>query len=230
MITFDKFLKELIDMKKLSTVLALFLLLSLQACSKESSSEQAEIPSKWKEGKHYLVINDEVSEKPEVLEFFSFWCPHCYNFEPIVEQIKLKLDKDVTFKKVHVNFMRFTSTQIQDAATKALLIGRTMDKEEEMNSAIFSYIHLQRQPITGTPELRNIFLAKGVDTAEFDKVESSFQINNLLKQNNQIIETYREHLSGVPNFIINGKYQAQIVEGMTRDDIADLVVWLSKQR
>ncbi|MDO6692943.1 thiol:disulfide interchange protein DsbA/DsbL [Aliiglaciecola sp. 3_MG-2023] len=216
-------------MKKLSTVLALFLLLSLQACSKESSSEQSAPPSKWKEGTHYQIISDTASEQPEVLEFFSFWCPHCYNFEPIVEQIKLKIDKDVTFKKVHVNFMRFTSPQVQDAATKALLIGRTMDKEEEMNSAIFSYIHLQRQLITGIPELRNIFLAKGIDSDEFDKMESSFQINNLLKQNNQTIETYREHLSGVPNFIVNGKYQAQVVEGMTRDDIAELVVWLSKQ-
>ncbi|MEP4888420.1 MAG: thiol:disulfide interchange protein DsbA/DsbL [Aliiglaciecola sp.] len=217
-------------MKKLSTVFALFILLSLQACSKESPSEPSAPPAKWKEGTHYQIISDEVSEEPEVLEFFSFWCPHCFNFEPIVEQIKLKLDKDVTFKKVHVNFMRFTSPEIQDAATKALLIGRSMDREEEINSAIFSYIHLQRQLITGTPELRNIFLAKGVDNGEFDKMETSFQINNLLKQNNQTIETYRQHLSGVPNFIVNGKYQATVAQGMTRDDIADLVVWLSKQR
>ncbi|GAC15418.1 thiol:disulfide interchange protein DsbA/DsbL [Aliiglaciecola lipolytica] len=217
-------------MKKLSTIFALFLILSLQACSKESTPEQAKAPSKWKEGTHYIVINETATEKPEVLEFFSFWCPHCYNYEPIVEQIKQKLDKDVNFKKVHVNFMRFTSAEIQDAATKALLVGRNMKQEQEMNSAIFSYIHLQRQPITGLSDLRNIFLAKGIETEEFDKVASSFQVNNLLKQNNQTIEKYRDHLSGVPNFIINGKYQAKVVQGMSREDIADLIVWLSKQR
>ena len=60
----------------------------------------------WQEGTHYRIISDEASSEKKITEFFSFWCPHCYNFEPIVAEIKKKKSDDVKFEKVHVNFMR----------------------------------------------------------------------------------------------------------------------------
>lgn len=208
-------------MKKIYVFVAMLLVMSLQACAQEQA--------KWVEGTHYNVISDQATEKPIVTEYFSFWCPHCYNFEPIVAQIKSKLDEGTEFKKVHVNFMRFTGTEVQDAATKAMLVGRTMGKEQEMNQAIFNYIHVQRQPITGLRELQSIFLANGVTKEDFDKMVSSFGVNSQLKQNNKSLADFREHLSGVPNFIVNGKYQATFTRDMNMDDIADLIVWLSTQ-
>ncbi|TRY32017.1 thiol:disulfide interchange protein DsbA/DsbL [Aliiglaciecola sp. M165] len=208
-------------MKKIYVFFAMILTFSLQACAQEQE--------KWVEDTHYKVISDQATEKPVVTEYFSFWCPHCYNFEPIVAQIKAKLDEGTEFKKVHVNFMRFTGPEVQDAATKAMLVGRTMGKEVEMNQAIFNYIHVQRQPITGLTELQSIFLANGVTNEEFNKMASSFGVNSQLKQNNKSLADYREHLSGVPNFIVNGKYQATFTRDMTMDDIVELIVWLSKQ-
>lgn len=189
----------------------------------------------WKEGTHYTIIGDEVTEKPEIIEFFSYWCGHCYNFEPIVNELdnKLRTEKaktghDVNFKKVHVNFMGFTSTDVQDQATKALMIARAMNVEKAMNGAIFKYIHVQRAPVTGLDDLRNIFTVNGVDGAQFDKMAKSFGINSQLKANNKIIKQYMKHLRGVPNFIVNGKYQAKFTREMTPDDMVDLIVWLSK--
>lgn len=208
-------------MKKIHVFFAMVLMFSLQACAQEQS--------KWVEGTHYSIISDQSTEKPVVTEYFSFWCPHCYNFEPIVAQIKSKLDSGTDFKKVHVNFMRFTSSEVQDEVTKGMLVGRTLGKEVEMNQAIFNYIHVQRQPISGLSQIQNIFLAKGVTKEEFTKIASSFALNNQLKQNNKSLEEFREHLSGVPNFIVNGKYQATFTRGMTSDDIVELIVWLSKQ-
>ncbi|MFT7418005.1 MAG: thiol:disulfide interchange protein DsbA, partial [Glaciecola sp.] len=48
-------------------------------------------------------------------------------------------------------------------------------------------------------------------------------------KNNREIDTYRENLTGVPNFIVNGKYQATFSRDMTPDDIVNLIVWLTKQ-
>ena len=70
----------------------------------------------------------------------------------------------------------------------------------------------------------------GVEDAEFDKLVSSFGVNSMLNKNNKLIVKYRKHLSGVPNFIVNGKYQAKFTRDMTNDDIVDLIVWLSKQK
>ncbi|WP_026376317.1 thiol:disulfide interchange protein DsbA/DsbL [Aestuariibacter salexigens] len=207
-------------MKKLFALLLLTLLLPLQACAQEQ----------WQEGTHYEIISDEATAQPEVMEFFSFWCPACFRFEPLVGQIKQQLADDVKFTKVHVNFMGFTGPDVQDAATRAMMVARALKKEEAMNQAIFNYIHVQRSTITGLDDLRNIFIVAGVEPEDFDKMAKSFGINSQLQKNNKLIDDYRSHLRGVPNFIVNGKYQAKFTRDMTADDIVDLIVWLSKQK
>lgn len=207
-------------MKKFALLLVMALLVPLQACAADD---------KWKEGTHYTVLDEPATEKPEILEFFSFWCPHCYQFEPLVKDIKEKISDETRFNKIHVNFMGFTSADIQDDATRAMMIARAIKQEDELNSAIFDYIHKQRASVTGMKDLRNIFVVNGVDNAEFDKMASSFGVNNMLKKNNKTLEQYRQYVRGVPNFIVNGRYQAQFTSDMSKDDIVDLIVWLSKK-
>jgi thiol:disulfide interchange protein DsbA len=207
-------------MNRIFSVLVVAVLFSLQACAQEQ----------WKEGEHYEIVAESTSAKPEVLEFFSFWCGHCYNFEPLVKQIKLKLDSDVEFKKVHVNFMGFTGPDVQDDATRAMMVARALKKEQALIAAIFNYIHVQGSAITGLKDLQNIFIVNGVEPEDFDKMVKSFGVNSMLQKNNKSIAKFRKHLSGVPNFIINGKYQAKFTRDMNNDDIVDLIVWLSKQK
>ncbi|MBE1301055.1 MAG: thioredoxin domain-containing protein [Alteromonadaceae bacterium] len=207
-------------MKKFITLALMALLFSTQACSQAVY---------WQEGKHYTVIAQKASDKPEVMEFFSYWCPACYNFEPIVEQIKKKLPDNVAFKKVHVNFMGFASKEVQDEVTKTMVAGRTLGLEAEVTAGIFNQIHVLRKPVTGYNDLKDIFVANGVDGEKFDKAVKGFAVNSQFKANNKLIDQYRSHLSGVPNFIVNGKYQAKFTRDMTGDDIVDLIVWLSTQ-
>lgn len=207
-------------MKKILLSIFLTLLLPLQACSQ----------ALWTEGTHYQVISDTATESPEIVEFFSFWCPHCHSFEPIVKNIKSKLDKNVSFKKVHVNFMGFTSADIQDDATRAMMVARALKKEDALNKAIFEYIHVQRSSVTGLKDLQNIFIVNGVEPTDFDKIAKSFGVNNLVQKNNSTISKFRKHLSSVPTFIVNGKYKATFTRNMTPDDMTDLLIWLSKQK
>jgi len=207
-------------MKKILLLLSLTLLLPLQASAQE----------KWREDTHYKVISEQATEKKEVLEFFSFWCPHCFNFEPLVKNIKSKLADDVEFKKIHVNFMGFTSAAIQDDATKAMMVARELHKSEELNQAIFKYIHVSRSALTGMKDLKNIFVVNGVEPEDFDKMMSSFGVNSRLKMNNKAVQEYRKHVSSVPNFIVNGKYQATFTRDMNQDDMIDLIVFLSNKK
>lgn len=208
-------------MKKLIAAFALIVLIPLQACA------QVEL---WQEGTHYNVIANDASETPVIKEFFSFWCPACYRFEPIVELIKEKAPEDVKFTKVHVNFMGFAPQDVQDAATTAMLIGRVMKLDKKINGAIFDYIHGQKATISGMKDLRNIFVVNGVDPEKFDKLAAGFSIKSLLARNNKEIDNFRANLNGVPNFIVNDKYQAILARGMNADDYANLIIWLSQQK
>jgi len=206
-------------MKKLFSILLIALILPLSVSA----------ANKWEEGKHYNVISDKATAKPEVKEFFSFWCPACFRFEPLVKSMKAGLGEDVKFTKVHVNFMSFAGPDVQEAATKAMIIARAMKKEEALNGAIFNYIHQQRSTVTGLNDLRNVFIINGVEAEDFDKMAKSFSVKSLVNKNNKEITEFREHLNGVPNFIVNGKYQAVFTREMTTDDIVNLIVWLTKQ-
>jgi thiol:disulfide interchange protein DsbA len=207
-------------MKKIILAFVFAVLVPLQACAQET----------WKEGEHYTIINETVTDKPVINEFFSYWCPHCFQFEPIAKKIQEKMGDDVKFEKVHVNFMGFTSAETQDDASRALMVARALKKEDALSTAIFRYIHVQKSPITNIKDLKNIFMVNGVAEADFDKLVSSFGVNSMLKKNNKLVQEYRNHLRGVPNFIVNGKYQAKFTRDMTNDDIVNLIVWLSKQK
>ncbi|MBN7821705.1 thiol:disulfide interchange protein DsbA/DsbL [Bowmanella yangjiangensis] len=205
-------------MKKFLSLIAIILSLPLQAAD-------------WKEGTHYDVISDKGTSKPVVQEYFSFWCPACNAVEPVVQQMKAKLESEgVKFEKVHVNFMRFADEETQNAASRAMMIGRALKQEEKLNGAIFAHIHKQRQPVTSLDDLKGIYVSQGVSAERFDEMAESFAVNSLLARNNKTLEQNNRHLTkGVPAFLINGKYRAMFTRDMTPDQVIELIVWLAKQ-
>ncbi|MFT6268696.1 MAG: thiol:disulfide interchange protein DsbA [Alphaproteobacteria bacterium] len=211
-------------MKQILSGLVLGLMMSVQV------SAQVEL---WQEGTHYEVIAEKASEKLVMKEYFSFWCPACFQFEPLVAQFKDNLPDDVKFTKVHVNFMGLASRNVQGEATKAMMIARAMKEEEKYTAAIFNHIHNKdnkdKAAITSLNDLRKIFIVNGADGEKFDKLAASFSVNSLVKRNNKSIVDFREHLTGVPTFIINEKF-IPTLKNMTTDDMIDLVVWLTKQK
>lgn len=217
----------------------LFTFLMLSACSQEPAAPQAmtemtvdapaQVLAPWVENTHYTVLNQNASDAPIVQEFFSFWCPHCYNFEPIVEQIKAQLSSATSFEKVHVDFMGFTSKDIQQGASKAMLMGRSMGIETRINTAIFAQIHVTKKDIGGMADLKKLFLANGVSEQAFNDALNSNEVNNLVDKHNATFMQYRGDLKSVPTFIVNGQYMATFTRDMTIDDMVALVVWLSNK-
>ncbi len=209
-------------MKKAVIGVVLAFLLPLQACA------QVKL---WQEGVHYNVISEERTAKPEVKEYFSFWCPVCYRTQPLVAEIKNQLPEGTKLTKVHANFLGSTSPAIQEYATKAMMIGKQLDKEEELIGAIFNYIHVQGQArnISKLEDFRNLFIANGVSGEDFDKHAKSFAVNSLLNRNQKSLNEKRRHLTGVPTFIVNGKYL--VIQGGTRtvDEAISLILWLLEQ-
>lgn len=207
-------------MKKILLILSIALILPLQVFAQE----------KYNEGEHYKIIAEQVTEKKEVLEFFSFWCRHCFNFEPIVKDIKTKLANDVQFKKVHVNFMGSTSKQNQDDATKVMMVANALKKSDVLNQLIFKHIHVAGLPIAGLNDLRNIYILNGIEPEQFDKMVSDPAVNSMMQDNENTIKQYYKYISSVPSFIVNGKYQATFTRDMTSAEMADLVVFLSNKK
>src|SRR5215510_11291874 len=60
------------------------------------------------EGKQFTRLKNpvppETGKKIEVIEFFSYGCPHCADFEPVVDGWLKTLPPDVEFRRIPVMF------------------------------------------------------------------------------------------------------------------------------
>lgn len=195
-------------MKKIVSLLMVLVFLPLVACA-----------DRYQEGKHYEIVSEQVTSKPEVREYFSFYCPHCMRFEPLMHDIKKELPDGTTFVKNHVDFMRGASTKVQSLLTKAMIIGEQLNMGDKLNGAIFNYIHRQRAVFTSEKDIRNVFVLNGVDGEQFDKLIKSFAINSKQKQlkKQQDILSKAGKLNSVPTTVVNGKYKV-LTEHLNRDD------------
>lgn len=134
--------------------------------------------AKFDEGTYYEVLKTEKSATPKVTEFFSFYCPHCYNFEPVINQVKTSLPKDAQFEKVHVAFMG-KDMAIPMAKSYATMV--TLGVEDSMVPAMFKQIHQLRSAPQDEKALRQIFIDNGVDAKKFDATYNSFVVNSMQK-------------------------------------------------
>ena len=190
--------------------------------------------AQYEEGTHYEVVSDRASRKPEVKEFFSFYCPACNAYEGLLVNVKPKIDSEVSFKRSHVNFMGGRSAENQDMLSQALATASVLPEKEQLVAAIFSHIHTKRGKFNEAADVKDIFVANGVDAEKFDKLFSGFAVRTKASKMQRDQDYYKEKgaLKGVPTFIVNGKYRLILGRdsGVTEpDDIAALINYLAKK-
>lgn len=162
----------------------------------------------YQEGKQYVKVKEIAVKSPEVREYFSFYCPHCYKFETVVELIKKDLPAGVTFVKNHVEFLPGASRKMQQLLTKALITAEKMNMAESQIAAIFKYIHVHRAVFTSLKDVRNVFVLNGADPKEFEKIIASDDVRvaaETMKKNQDTLAKSGD-LNSVPSVIVNGKY------------------------
>ncbi|MGI5309964.1 thiol:disulfide interchange protein DsbA/DsbL [Rheinheimera sp. WS51] len=184
----------------------------------------------FKHGHHYDVIAASSSEKPEVVEFFSFYCPHCANFEPIAQRIEQQLPKNVSFTKMHVDFIRAASPALQNNLARAVLVADLEGKKHQVVDAIFEQIHKKRQNFTSPEQIRQLAISAGVTPESYDANIESFGVINAadyMKQQ-QTMYTEQRVLKGVPMLIVNGKYRINLenLDGDLEAELAKLIQFL----
>ena len=168
----------------------------------------------YEEGTHYEVIAETGTAKPEVKEFFSFYCPHCNAVEPVITSVEKSLPAGTQFKKYHVDFMGGATPEIQGMLTKTMILAKLKGKGHEVNSAIFRHIHVERKPFANVADIRAVVTAAGLDGAVFDKELENFMVKNQAKlmQKEQNDLSKRRVMNAVPTFIVNGRFKINIAK------------------
>lgn len=175
----------------------------------------------FKEGVNYDVVKQSPTPKPEVLEFFSYFCPHCYQFEPIMADVKKSLPEGVEFKRNPVAFLgREMGPELQRAYAVALLLG----VEESFSAEAFKRIQVERNPPKDRAEVKAMFESLGVKGADFDGSIDSFAVTGLVSQYDHNTEGF--NIRGVPSTLINGKYLVKTESLKSADEYKALIQFL----
>ncbi|MBU2897070.1 thiol:disulfide interchange protein DsbA/DsbL [Vibrio hepatarius] len=177
--------------------------------------------AKFEQGTYYDVLDTEKSATPKVTEFFSFYCPHCYNFESVINQVKTSLPKGAQFEKVHVAFMG-SDMAIPMAKSYATMV--TLGVEKTMVPTMFKQIHQLRSAPKDEKALRQIFIDNGVDAKKFDATYNSFVVNSMQKSFDKQFE--KSTLTGVPGVLINDKYIVKADKINSMEEYSQLVNYL----
>ena len=178
-------------LKKLAYI-SLFLFLSM-GCT------QAE---EYDEGIEYFRVADQATEsadKIEVLEFFWYGCPHCYQFEPILKRWLETKPANVEFIRVPAVFR--PEWKVHARTYYAL---QAMGLGEKYHLAIFEAMHKDRADLYSESAMIDFLVSKGVNKAAFKAAYSSFSIDGLLRKAIKKVKGYA--IKGVPAMGVNGKY------------------------
>ena len=187
----------------------------------------------YEEGVHYEVVAERATRKPELMEYFSFYCPACNSMENMLADIKPQLDETVTLKKSHIDFVGPRDPEVQQVLAQALATASVLPQKDKIVAALFNHIHGKRGKINELADVKDIFVAQGVDGEKFDKLYASFAVRTKTSKMQRMQQnlTQKGALTGVPTFIVNGKYKLLLRESNTTtpEKIAALVNYISKK-
>ena len=178
-------------LKQFAVGLAMFIALGLAHAQPKAGAEYRELSTPQP---------TDAAGKIEVLEFFWYGCPHCYNFEPVLESWVKKLPKDTQFRRVPAMF----NDEYAQAA-RAYYALEAIGEVERLHKALFDAVHTGSRLRVGNEAALTEWLGKqGVDAKKFAAAYRSFSVEGKLKRAAQLTQVYK--IEGVPSMAVNGKY------------------------
>jgi len=193
-------------------------------------------PSLWQEGTNYTrLVPAQPTSVPagqvEVLEFFWYACPHCYDLDPKVEAWKKTKPAYVTFSRVHVQW-----NEGHRALARLYYTLDSMGKLDQLHGEVFKEIHVNGNPLVfadpnnaaESERIQAAFVKKfGISEADFKNAYHSMAVDLAVQRADELVQRYR--IDGVPRFVVNGKYIADVASAGSQERLISLVGDLAVQ-
>lgn len=189
-------------------------------------------PSRFQENVHYKVISNVATSKPMVTEYFSYFCPTCYRVEPIAKAIEKALPQGTKFNKSHVDFVGRASKDVQTSLAKAVAVAQALKIKHQFNDELFQHIHSKRQKITSEADIIDIMVKAGANEKKAKSLMKSFGVKNAARKMAKAQQdlTAKNAMTGVPMFVVNGKYTLLRENLKSQKEYDDLIAYLMAKK
>jgi protein dithiol oxidoreductase (disulfide-forming) len=155
------------------------------------------------EGKQYIRFKNPApaaaGKKIEVLEFFSYGCPHCADLEPEMQAWMKTIPGDVQFRRVPVMF--------QDrwvVLAKVYYTLEAMGEDARLTPEVFAALHKGGTNLASDKVFFDWAAGKGLDRKKVEDMYNSFAVAG--KINKAKSEAQQYNVQSVPMIVVDGKF------------------------
>jgi thiol:disulfide interchange protein DsbA len=159
-------------------------------------------------GKDYVVIEGRQPPHPgepvSIVEYFSYTCPHCAEFDPQVEDFRAHLPAGVTFKRVPVVFADLQ----QELFARTYLALEATDALNENHKRIFRALHEEGRPLQSVEQVAQLVDGHGIYAPAFLRIVSSGPVTARLNAARQA--QVRDAIMSIPTLVVGDYYRIEI--------------------
>ena len=183
-----------------------------------TSTSQAEFVA----GKNFIVIEKpvetETGEKVEVRELFWYFCPHCFSVHPMLEDWMKTMDSSAQLVLQPAVFPGW------EYGSTFYYVLEELGELDRLHSALFNAIHIQKLNFKTQQDFVTWLSLNGVNEDNANKVYESFPVK--VAVNKAKANTYKYRITGVPAFIVNGKYMVNSTSAGSQEKIFEVIDYL----
>ncbi len=201
---------------KLSAIITVLvaIVLSTAACAQES-------PAPYTEGVHYQVIQDAPAaptDRVNVVEVFSYGCPHCNAFQPYVNAWHEDMPDYVNFDRMPVAWRNWV------VLAKAYYAAEVLGILDESHQGFFRALHVERKPIRSEADIARFFAQYGVEEKAFADAMQSFAVDLKMRQANANVQKFG--ITATPSLVVNGKYRISATQTVNQPQMIEIAKYL----
>jgi thiol:disulfide interchange protein DsbA len=135
----------------------------------------------------------------EVIEFFWYGCPHCYDLQPALNAWLKRKPADVEFRHAPAVFREswIPHTQLYHAL-------EAMNLVDKVHAEVFRAIHEHKLELMELAQIQKWIAKFGVDPKQFADVFLSFGVKARTQRSIQMTRSYG--IQGTPSLVVHGRY------------------------
>ncbi len=177
------------------------------SCGQNSANNEANATqtkeSSSSVNKDYVELKPQFPcDKPVVIEFFAYHCPHCYRLSNEVAEWQKNKPEHVEFRSIATNLGddNFNGFLIVHQAAQTLGV---LDKAKQK---LFERLHKEQKLIASEEDALNILISVGVDKDEGLKTLQDIKtIEKNIISDLKTMQAYK--IVNVPTFLVNHRYK-----------------------
>ena len=175
----------------------------------------------YKEGLDYEIRATNKTVEPEIREFFSFFCSHCFAMEkPFSQMAEFFKGK----AKFIVNPVGLIGGGVGVESQKAYAVAINLEIEDELKEELFNRIHVKQDIPEDHDYFAELFESLGVPSEKYEQIYNSFVTQAKVAEYDR--HTKEMKIDAVPEIVVNGKYLVKTDNLESIEDYESIVSYL----